>query len=220
MAGLDVPEKFVVKNEAGEVDHAATAKKMAESYRHLEKRVGTGDLPPKTAAEYQIQRRQIEGMEQATPEAMAPIMERMHGLKLTNAQLQGVMDIYDDLVEQGQTITQEKAAAATDALKKSWGDQYDGKLADANFALATVTTPEERQQIAKRYGADPVIIKLLATLGGELRESPMTGMSDAAMETIDDLRASEAYRNPQHPEHKRVTAKVAEAYKQGYKARH
>lgn len=215
---MDVPEKFLVKNAAGEIDHAATSRKMAASYLHLEKRIGTGDLPPADPAGYKLERRPIEGVQASDPEAMKPIIARLHAAKLTQGQLQEVFNIYDDLVEQGQTITKQQADQATATLRGAWGDKFDAKLADAKFALAAVASGAEREHIIARYGADPVILQVLAIAGAELRESPMTAMDPAQMTSIDELRGSEAYNNPKHPDHKRVAALVADAYSKGYKA--
>ena len=49
-----IPEKFLVKAEDGTVDLEGSAKKLAENYGNLEKRMGSGDMPPKSAEDYQI----------------------------------------------------------------------------------------------------------------------------------------------------------------------
>ena len=58
-----IPEKYQVKKEDGSLDIEASSLKLAEAYGHLEKRMGSGDVPPKTAADYQI----------AVPEAFFPV---------------------------------------------------------------------------------------------------------------------------------------------------
>jgi hypothetical protein len=49
-----IPEKYQVKKEDGTLDIEASSLKLAEAYGHLEKRLGSGDVPPKTAEEYQV----------------------------------------------------------------------------------------------------------------------------------------------------------------------
>jgi len=50
-----IPEKFRVLGADGKaLDIEASARKMAESYAHLEGRVGSGDVPPKTADDYAV----------------------------------------------------------------------------------------------------------------------------------------------------------------------
>ncbi|MEN6585113.1 MAG: hypothetical protein ABFE02_03550, partial [Sulfuricella sp.] len=51
---VTIPEKFQVKNDDGTINHEATAMKMAESYTAAEKRIGSGEVPPKTADEYKF----------------------------------------------------------------------------------------------------------------------------------------------------------------------
>jgi hypothetical protein len=57
-AGADpwafIPEKFIVKNDKGEVDPQASAKKVEEHRSNLEKRLGEGGARPKTAADYKL----------------------------------------------------------------------------------------------------------------------------------------------------------------------
>ena len=47
-----IPEKHRVTKEDGTFDLEASARKVAEAHGHLEKRFGSGDLPPKTPEEY------------------------------------------------------------------------------------------------------------------------------------------------------------------------
>lgn len=49
-----IPEKYQVKKEDGTLDVEASLLKLAEAYGNLEKRIGTGDIPPKSAGDYEI----------------------------------------------------------------------------------------------------------------------------------------------------------------------
>jgi hypothetical protein len=49
-----LPEKFRVMGEDGKLSIESSARKLAENYTHLEKRMGSGDAPPKTADEYAL----------------------------------------------------------------------------------------------------------------------------------------------------------------------
>ena len=51
-----IPDKFKVTAEDGSVDYKATVAKLSESYTGLEKRVGTGDIAPKSVDEYKVER--------------------------------------------------------------------------------------------------------------------------------------------------------------------
>ena len=48
------PDKYQVKNEAGEIDWQATARKIDEGRSHLEKRMGSGDVPPADVSGYKV----------------------------------------------------------------------------------------------------------------------------------------------------------------------
>src|SRR5690606_14417341 len=58
--GSWLPEKHRVLAEDGTVDEAASARKLADAYRHLEARLGSGDVPPKSAEDYALQ---VEGLD-------------------------------------------------------------------------------------------------------------------------------------------------------------
>ena len=63
---VSIPEKYQVKKEDGSIDIEASSLKLAEAYGHLEKRLGSGDAPPKTAEELLAT---LEG--QGLPQAVA-----------------------------------------------------------------------------------------------------------------------------------------------------
>ena len=50
-----LPEKHRVLDAEGKLDEAASARKLADAYRHLEGKLGSGDVPPKSAEEYTLQ---------------------------------------------------------------------------------------------------------------------------------------------------------------------
>ncbi|WP_443701018.1 hypothetical protein [Pseudomonas sp.] len=54
-----IPEKYRVVKEDGSLDLDQSSRKLAESYKHLETRLGSGDVPPKTADEYAVK---LEGV--------------------------------------------------------------------------------------------------------------------------------------------------------------
>ena len=49
-----IPEKYRTNKEDGTLDLEASSRKVAEAYKQLETRFGSGDVPPKTADEYAV----------------------------------------------------------------------------------------------------------------------------------------------------------------------
>ena len=99
----------------GSLDIDASSRKLAEAYGHLEKRVGSGDVPPKASTEYQVA--VPEPLKEAFGDLNADPMftqfrDDMHGLGLTQKQFDGVMSRYFELVPQlvqgGAALTAEE----------------------------------------------------------------------------------------------------------------
>lgn len=218
---FQVPEKFMVADQAGQPDYKAIVEKIGQSYTHLEKRLGTGDLPPKSADEYQLDNYLPNGME-PNPEAIKPVLTEFHKLGLTQKQVQGVMSVFGQQV--GAGLAQEKAAfeSGQAALKSAWGDQYDQRLADAKKGLAAYSAEDpELKRLAEdpKLSNNPLVIRLLSMVGAELGEDrPVHAMDGAAAESIDEIRTSKAYLDPKDPGHADAVRKVNDAYTKGYKA--
>ena len=56
-----IPEKYRTNKEDGSLDLEASSRKVAEAYKHLETRMGSGDAPPKSADEYAVKLEGVEG---------------------------------------------------------------------------------------------------------------------------------------------------------------
>ena len=54
-AEWNAPDKYLVKGEGGDVDWQATARKIDEGRSHLEKRMGSGDVPPADVSGYKVE---------------------------------------------------------------------------------------------------------------------------------------------------------------------
>lgn len=218
---LEIPEKFRVFGADGTtVDHAGTLQKVLGSYAHLEKRVGSGDLPPKSADEYTLDRFLPEGME-SDPEKMKPLLGEMHKLGLTQKQVQGVMNLYGTALGTAKAAEKQSYDDAVAKLQEKWGTEFDANLQRANLVVNAFGSPEERAAFrSAKYTNDPVLVEFLAKIGAELGEDRLPGaMTDTETDDIDALRTSEAYTNPRHPDHKRIVAKVNQAYQKGYKGK-
>lgn len=209
-----IPEKYQVKKEDGTLDVEASSLKLAEAYGHLEKRFGSGDLPPKAAGEYQI----------AVPDALKDqwnpgedaklqdFLGKAHAAGFTQKQLDLVMSSYfetaQDLVVGNNQLSADQCVAE---LKQEWktDDQFKSEVGKA-FKAAQAYGDKDAQGIINDYGNDPRIIRMLARIGAEVGEDSSIGTADAlpAGQTIEGLMVSEAYTNPKHPDHARVSAQV------------
>lgn len=209
-----IPEKYQVKKEDGSLDIEASSLKLAEAYGHLEKRMGSGDLPPKAASEYQI----------AVPDALKDqwnpgedqklqdFLGKAQAAGLTQKQLDLVMSSYfetaQDLVGGSRQLSADECVAE---LKSEWktDDQFKAEVGKA-FKAAQAYGDKDAQAIINDYGNDPRIIRLLARVGAEVGEDSPVGTGDAmpAGQTVEGLMMSDAYTNPKHPDHARISAQV------------
>lgn len=209
-----IPEKYQVKKEDGSLDIEASSLKLAEAYGHLEKRMGSGDVPPKTAADYQI----------AVPDALKDVwnpkedaklqdfLGKAHAAGMTQAQLDMVMSAYHETAQQlvggNRQLSEEECTAD---LRKEWKDDatFKGEVAKA-YKAAVGYGGEDAQSILADHGNDPRLIRLLARVGGEMGEdrSINPGGTLQGGQSIESLMSSEAYTNPKHPEHAKVSQQV------------
>jgi hypothetical protein len=210
-----IPEKYQVKKADGTLDVEASSLKLAEAYGNLEKRIGTGDIPPKTAEEYTIPvpDEMKELFDPKTDPLMGAFLKDAHAAGLTQKQMDLVMGKYFELapqlVEGGQQLS---ADACIANLKQDWktDEQYKAEVGKA-FKAAQAFGDKDAEAIVKDYGNDPRIIRLLARVGGELGEdtSINPGGSLPNGQTVEGLMQSEAYTNPKHADHARVSAQVS-----------
>lgn len=216
-----IPDKFMVKGADEQPDFKAIVEKIGQSYTHLEKRLGTGDLPPKTADEYKLEKYLPDGME-PNQEALKPILGGFHKLAMTQRQVQGVMSMFGEQLGAGQAAETATREAGLAALKTAWGDTYDQQIINAKAGRDAYTaTDKELAAIlaTPKYANDPVVIKLLANVGADLNEDrPANTLDGAAAESIDEIRKSKAYTDTKDPGHADAVRKVTDAYAKGYKA--
>lgn len=214
-----IPEKYQVKKEDGSIDIEASSLKLAEAYTNLEKRIGTGDLPPKSPEEYQIT------VPDALKDTWNPKEDPLLGEFLKNAHAAGFtqkqidlamsqyMDIAPKLVAGASQLSAEECTAQ---LKAEWktDEQYKAEVGKA-FKAATGYGGSDAEGIIKDYGNDPRIIRLLAKVGGEMGEDHSTtppGGGQPGGQSVEAMMASEAYTNPKHHDHARVSKQIADHF--------
>lgn len=230
-----LPEKFRVAKEDGTIDEAASARKLAESYKALEAHKGPMPAVPATPEDYKLAApKDAEGKPMLDDEGFAaftadPMFQGFakdaHAAGLTNEQLQFVTDRYlnlaPKLIAADQAISLEEARAE---LKTLWAD--DKTMADnlagvtraiQAFGAEADDVPGSRTRLMEKYGRDPDFIAFAATVAGEIKEdrlpasSPMTSEAD-----VEALQRGPAYWDKNHPDHARVVGQVNTFYARKY----
>lgn len=219
-AGADpwafIPEKFVVKNEAGEVDHQASARKVEEHRSNLEKRLGEGGVRPKAATEYKLPELPEALKGASFDDAITnKFKEDAHKAGFSQAQFEFAMGKYFELapalVNGGQKVSAEDTIAA---LKQTWGAEYDQNGQAAwrgmnQIAQAAGLTPQE---VEAELGNSPAFNRIMAVVGAQLKEDKSVNPGGSAPGGGGELEAaaiqmSEAFRNPKDPGHKSALAR-------------
>lgn len=208
-----LPEKYRVTGADGQVDLAASSKKLGEGYGALSAKLGQQPVVPATPAEYAYDLPE-QYKDVAMDETMsAAFRERAHKAGLSAEQYKFVMDEYFSLVpEVLNGATQKTADQARAALQQVWKTEaeYTGGVAAAQRAINGLPAGLADEAVASGLGANPAFIKIMAAMGKEMREDRPPAMADApAAQDVDSLMASDAYRDPKHPQHKVVSASVS-----------
>lgn len=223
-----LPEKYRVLGDDKALNLEASARKVAEAHRALEDRMRETGLPPKSPEEYKPEGlpETVNVDELMKDEGTKAFLKRMHAKGLTNAQVSEVLAFGlaewapKLLADDAQKSTQETLAT----LKQSWTDDAAMQLnlqhswkASAAIAQKVGVSMEE---IDRRYGNDPLFIRMMAAIGPEIGEDGNVnaggGGASTEAQTILDLESSEAYRNSKHPQHEAVSAKVRAYYQRRY----
>lgn len=213
----NIPEKYRVNGADGALDLAATVRKVDEHRAALEKRMGVGDIRPKTADEYKLPETDAFKALPLDPTTAKAFKEKAHGWGLSQSQYEGVMAEYaalaPALVQAGQTETVDTAVSA---LKDVWKDDYDKNIRESHRVVSRVAESAgiPYDEVEKAIGNNPVAIRLFAALAPEMREDSTPAAANGApgggAETYQEYIAAnyEAYSNPRHLQHAAVTAKA------------
>lgn len=217
-----LPEKHVVKKEDGTIDLEASARKQADAYRALEKRIGTGDIPPKTAEEYAPEIT-VEGFdleELKSDELYKDFAAKALAEGYTNKQFSlAVNEFLPRVAEMMQAEATLKADDCTAKLKEIWPTDNEYKVNTANalrVVNAYASSSEKAKVILKAIGNNPEAIELLAAIGPELEEGKAPNGAAPGMVDIEALQKSKAYWDPSEPDHESVKARVERYYAEKY----
>lgn len=209
-----IPEKFRVKNDAGEFDHQAMLRKVDEHRSALEKRMGTGDIRPKSADEYKVPDTDVFKGLQLDEAGAKAFRQEAHDMGLTQKQYEAVMGKWATLAPQLVNAGQEQTTeGATTALREAWKDQYDANIKESfrvvNRVAESAGIPFD--EVEKAIGNNPVAIRLFAALAPEMREdatpAAANGGTGGGAQTAEQYLAEnfKAFSDSKDPQHKAVT---------------
>lgn len=207
-----IPDKFKVMDESGTVDYKATLAKMSESYQGLEKRVGSGDLAPKTVDDYSVEREGFSFDEFKSDESNKAFLKLAHSKGITNSQLDFLLTEYDkratDLISNTSQINTDDAIST---LQSEWGSNYEQNIFNAVRAARACGITDD-QINDPSIGNNIAFIKMAAYYGSQLQEDKSLNIGVPVVDDIQTLQRSEANFDTRHPEHKATRAKIDAYY--------
>lgn len=224
-----IPEKYRVSKDDGSLDLEASSRKLADAYTAAEKRIGGGDIPPKSADEYTVTVPDAmkDGFDPKTDDGFKAFAGEMHELGLTQKQLDGVMKHYFDLAPKlvaGATVLD--ATAAKTQLEQVWASQggFDHQVRNA-FQGASVLAQKAGISIDEvmaptGLGNNVQFLRLMAAIAPEFAEDKSPGGTSIGGGTTEDkvneMMMSDAYKNPKHPDHEKVSSTVRGFFERKY----
>lgn len=207
-----IPDKFKVVTEDGSVDYKATVAKMNESYSYLEKKVGTGEVAPKSVDEYKLEREDFDFEEFKADESNKEFLSEAHKHGITNKQLDFLLSEYDkravNLVSNSSQIDTD---TTVQTLQSDWGDKYEANIFNAVKAARACGITDE-QINNPLIGNNVAFIKMAAYFGSQMTEDKPVSNGTPVNVDIQSLMRSEAFFNPKHPDHKSVKAQIDSYY--------
>ena len=207
-----IPDKFKVTAEDGSVDYKATVAKMNDSYTYLEKKVGTGEVAPKSVDEYKLEREDFDFEEFKADESNKEFLTEAHKHGITNKQLDFLLSEYDkravNLVSNSSQIDTD---TTVQTLQSDWGDKYEANIFNAVKAARACGITDE-QINDPMIGNNVAFIKMAAYFGSQMTEDKPVSNGTPVNVDIQSLMRSEAFFNPKHPDHKSVKAQIDSYY--------
>ena len=207
-----IPEKFKVTAEDGSVDYKATVAKMNESYSYLEKKVGTGEVAPKSVDEYKLEREDFDFEEFKADESNKEFLTEAHKHGITNKQLDFLISEYDkravNLVSNSSQIDTD---STVQTLQSDWGDKYEVNIFNAIKAARACGITDE-QINDPMIGNNVAFIKMASYFGSQMTEDKPINNGTPVNVDIQSLMRSDAFFNVKHPDHKSVKAQIDSYY--------
>lgn len=207
-----IPDKFKVVSEDGAVDYKATVAKMNESYSYLEKKVGTGEVAPKSADEYKIEREDFNFEDFKADESNKQFLAEAHKHGITNKQLDFLLNEYDKrAVDLVSNSSQFDSDTTIQTLQSEWGQDYEKNIFNAVKAAKACGITDE-QINDPSIGNNVAFIKMAAYFGSQINEDKPVSNGTPVNVDINSLMRSPAFFDPKHPDHKSVKAQIDSYY--------
>ncbi len=222
-----IPEKYRVAKEDGTVDIEASTGKLLEGYTNLEKRLGSGDAPPKTVEEYAPEVPEGFDLESLKADPMyQDFLKGAHGRGVSNKQLGWILEEFGKRREMLAENVGQGAALSVDDLRKELapvlGDDpkaFDAGVQSGLKAIRSVMPNITQEQLAS-IPNHPIVFQLLAAFGKEVGEDTRVSGQAIDGKSFDDelnaLIAHPGYSDKKHPEHKSVMEKKAQLFARRY----
>lgn len=223
---VEIPDKFKVTKQDGTVDHEATLKKTLGGYTYLEKRFGSGDVPPENEAGYKLDYSGFPEGVKISQEGEKAFLKSMHSAGLTNKQVQAVVNKLGETVKAGLELqktqetkrAQETLTTVATELKTAWGANNDANIKSASRGFNHLADDADKKDISK-IGVDlgatyRILMKVLAKVGAGIAEDTPPSQAELANmnQTLEELRTSKAYLDASDPQHTATVAKVTALY--------
>lgn len=195
-----IPEKYRVNGADGALDLAQSSRKLAEAYGSLEKRLGSGDAPPKTHDEYapKIEAEGFDWEEFKADEASQSFLKGAHAKGMTNAQVEFVIGEYlkaaGGLIEGNAALTQQEATAALREVWKTDQDMQQNVQASYRAVQAFANEGDgigSFTNLMAKYGSDPDFVAFAANIGRELNEDVPVNAGNPATDQDFAVKTSE-----------------------------
>lgn len=232
------PEKYVVKNDAGEIDWKATAQKIDGGRSSFEKRFGSGDVPPAEVAGYKINlpeavAESLKDWDHGNDPKLKGFMESAHKAHMTQAQIDVVIGQYASIMADakaaGAAASDPEAARAaaaekcSDELAKVWADQ---KEFDKQIGMAYKAADKLAQRLGMSFadleaaglGDNPTFIRIAAALATEMGEDTPVGTQGSGQQSggwRDEVAALKAEKNAlpeRDPRRETIQGKINQLY--------
>lgn len=229
-----LPEKFHVKNDAGEFDEAASSRKLADSYRALEAHKGPAMKAPEKPEDYKIAApvdkdgKPVEGIDVEAfmkDPLFTGLAAKAHAKGIPNEHLEffvhEYLDIAPQMLEANKSLTNEEASAE---LSKVWADEptFKANLASAYKAATGFSKgiaddqPGSFARLDQKFGTDPDFMALMARVGSEVKfdeDTPAGGGGVPSAVDVEALMKGPAYWDANHADHSKVKAQVDAHFK-------
>lgn len=230
-----LPEKYRVfdgEGDAKKLNVEASAKKVAEGYGALEKRMGEGGAPPEKPEMYKtdavVAALKAKAGDKAgdvkLPESVVKEFNQWaHDAKLSQAQYDKALVSYmGGIQKMVDTAFDNAMANATAELTKVWGaDAADPKSRpmQAAYKAFMAYAPKDLRNAEgmDKVGNNAIVMQLLAAVGAEMGEDKRLHGDGTGGEDVNALMKTEAYWNKKHPEHGSTVSRVNQFFAGGGK---